>query len=130
MLLGGSERDRAIKLIVGASPAWFAFWAIYSGAALFLRHTPVILLVWAFVLGIVAAVLAVLSLRYYHWLWSRFWWLPPLLPALLLVDLINTGELSIVSIFAAVGVGLAVMFALLWFSRRRLQQWLHDEHAT
>src|SRR5438045_3552754 len=100
MLLGGSDRDRSIRLLVDASPTWFAFWTIYSGATLFVSHTPAVLLIWASALGIVAAALVVLSLRYYHWLWSRFCWLPPLLPILLLVDLINTGVLSVVSIFA------------------------------
>jgi hypothetical protein len=130
MLLGGSDRDREIQLLVGASPAWFAFWAICSCATLFVSYTPAVLLVWASALGIVAAALVVLSLRYYHWLWSRFCWLPPLLPILLLADLINTGVLSVVSIGAAVGVGEAVAFALLWLFRNRLQQWLHGEHAT
>lgn len=124
MLLAGSPRQQAIKVILGMSPVWFAYWVVLFLVIALHSNRPIWLLFRSATLGLLAAILAVVSLRYYNFWLSRFWWLPPTLPLVLLLEPVNAGELSIMSIVEALAFGSVAAFGVLWFLRSRLLLWL------
>jgi hypothetical protein len=125
MLLSGSPREQAIKVTLGMSPSWFAIWVVLFLVVALHETPPIWLLLRSGALGLLAAILAVVSLRYYNFWLSRFWWLLPILPLVLLLEPVNTGELSVMSIVEALAFGSFVAYGLLWLLRARLLAWIN-----